>query len=598
MTASSEGGEASSYFQQSCLDSQPAHPNSQTTAAAGFLSSVLHSTSTSGDTQSVTDTGGSQEPVYEDFKLDCNRPNGNAAPSSQYVKERRMAWIRARLIANLSPDCRATLTGWSYQLADSRFASGEVPTGSPGLLLNRNGNPPTSPQLTHRFGIDGRPVLNHDDFERFAVENHSPLYAFHAPGSPEDSYMDCSSSSSGKRKETERLDVDGASKKLKADDTHVNIEIDGTKNLRVIQIEREPKCDSQGEKTDEPSKEVKADDNGMHEVKIHGEGEKEAGSRTVQGDVEAVKVDEDDDTGGVANSTKKDPQFLQYVEQSKEAGQEKKARIAIEAWKKFHHKHYSIPTRLRNLLRLVPSFIPECGNVSRIEAFVKAQNDLTASLREWNLTGTPYETDNARVVSLEGGVLTCGCQIENSLLDFYLFKTGRLWSPSKLQTEDWRSQRNHPRARELILTQIKSETLWNLDNIWCYKADDTGEFTVFIPESERLRTMLERQTERLVEIQEKEKQAATEVAADEEERERKLGEELEAIIEEGRKATTKESKEQRKRQEREQRNAEKEATKKEKEAAKKEKEAVKKEKEAAKKEKQKAKGDKKKSERK
>ncbi|KAE9394612.1 hypothetical protein BT96DRAFT_943076 [Gymnopus androsaceus JB14] len=95
--------------------------------------------------------------------------------------------------------------------------------------------------------------------------------------------------------------------------------------------------------------------------------------------------------------------------------------------------------------------------------------------------------------------------------------------------------------------------------------------------------MLERQTERLVEIQEKEKQAATEVAADEEERERKLGEELEAIIEEGRKATTKESKEQRKRQEREQRNAEKEATKKEKEAAKKEKEAVKKEKEAAKK---------------
>lgn len=92
-----------------------------------------------------------------------------------------MAWIRARLIANLSPDCRATLTGWSYQLADSRFASGEVPTGSPGLLLNRNGDPvnfslprreemegsrywgkPTSPQLTHRFGIDGRPVLNHD----------------------------------------------------------------------------------------------------------------------------------------------------------------------------------------------------------------------------------------------------------------------------------------------------------------------------------------------------------------------------------------------------------------------------------------------------
>lgn len=238
----------------------------------------------------------------------------------------------------------------------------------------------------------------------------------------------------------------------------------------------------------------------------------------------------------------------------------------------------------------MPGFVPECGNVapeltlhilttdtgivrclhhSMNRSVAKVQNDLTASPREWSLTGTPYETDSARVVSLAGGLLTCGCQIENSLLDFYLFKTGRLWSPTKLQTEDWRSQRVHPRVRELVLTQIKSETLWNLDNIWCYTmAADTGEFTVFIPESKRLRIMLERQTQRLAEIEEREKQAATKAARDEEEHERKVGEELEAIMEEAKRGQqeweaklAEKAESERKRQEKQQRKEEKEAMK-------------------------------------
>ena len=228
-----------------------------------------------------------------------------------------------------------------------------------------------------------------------------------------------------------------------------------------------------------------------------------------------------------------------------------KTHLAIEAWKLYHQKHYAIPTRFRTPLRMVPGFVPECGNVcpeltlhilttdtgvvrclhhSMNRSVTRAQNDLTQSPRDWSLTGTPFEADNDREVSLAGGLLSCGCQIENALLDFYLFKTGRLWSPSKSQWEDWRSQRIHPRVHELVLAQVKLETLWGLDNIWCYKADDKGNFTVFVSESERWTTMLERQKQRIAETQEKEKQAA---AGGNVEHNQRVEEEMALIVEDG-----------------------------------------------------------------
>ena len=130
------------------------------------------------------------------------------------------------------------------------------------------------------------------------------------------------------------MDVDGASKKLKADGTQINIEINGTSHkLRADDIQNdsesaEPKGDSEGEETDEASKKAHVDDIRMDEVKRDDEGEKEAGSGIVQGDVKFANVDEDDDTGGNAGGTKKGSQFLKYVEQSKEEGLESECFVS------------------------------------------------------------------------------------------------------------------------------------------------------------------------------------------------------------------------------------------------------------------------------
>lgn len=225
----------------------------------------------------------------------------------------------------------------------------------------------------------------------------------------------------------------------------------------------------------------------------------------------------------------------------------------------YHHQGYAIPVNLRNMLRWVPSFVPECGSICQELTLhilttengwtrclhhsynKKSQTDLKDNLRDWSLTGTPYEPSQSN--SISEGIMSCGCVVENSLLDFYLFKTGQLWSPTKLQWEDWQSQRMHPRIRELVLTQVKLETLWGLDDIWCYKANEKGEVTVLIPESERFSNMHARQARKLVEIREKEEQEAVQAVADKEEYERKTEEELQAIIKEGKREAEERAKE-------------------------------------------------------
>lgn len=104
---------------------------------------------------------------------------------------------------------------------------------------------------------------------------------------------------------------------------------------------------------------------------------------------------------------------------------------------------------------------------------------------------------------------------------------------SRLQYEDLRGQRMHPCIRELILTQVKLETSWDLDDIWCYKANGEGQFTVLIPGSKHFSKMPDRQQKRLVEIRAKESQEAIQAAENKEEYDRKVEEELQAIIREG-----------------------------------------------------------------
>lgn len=123
---------------------------------------------------STNGLGGSQDRV-DDYSMG-GQSNDNAISNSEYVKERRLSRIRARLMANLSPDCRTTLTGWSNELASTRDMSGEGPPGTSGLLIDKDGNPinfslpgdemetrthwgePPSPHFPYRFGKNGEVV--------------------------------------------------------------------------------------------------------------------------------------------------------------------------------------------------------------------------------------------------------------------------------------------------------------------------------------------------------------------------------------------------------------------------------------------------------
>lgn len=158
--------------------------------------------------------------------------NGNVILNSEYVKERRLGRIRARLMANLSPDCRTTLTGWSNELANSRITLGQGPTGTHGLLLDKDSNPinfslpgdemetrshwgqPPSPHFPYRFGKNGEVVrvdgmqsesaveenLIGMNVENFNTENSLPMYTLQGQDTPANLEVDIGSRASGGKK--------------------------------------------------------------------------------------------------------------------------------------------------------------------------------------------------------------------------------------------------------------------------------------------------------------------------------------------------------------------------------------------------------------
>lgn len=49
--------------------------------------------------------------------------------------------------------------------------------------------------------------------------------------------------------------------------------------------------------------------------------------------------------------------------------------------------------------------------------------------------------------------MNCGCQVDVALVEFYLFKTGRLTSVLTGESEGWKDMRLDPRTREAIVTE-------------------------------------------------------------------------------------------------------------------------------------------------
>ncbi|KAK7034052.1 hypothetical protein VNI00_012483 [Paramarasmius palmivorus] len=63
-----------------------------------------------------------------------------------------------------------------------------------------------------------------------------------------------------------------------------------------------------------------------------------------------------------------------------------------------------------------------------------------------------------RVKGRHPKALDCGCDVDDVLLDFYLFKTGKLTSPTMARTEGWNTDWVRPRQRALYLASWREGT--------------------------------------------------------------------------------------------------------------------------------------------
>ncbi|KAF9061287.1 hypothetical protein BDP27DRAFT_1429169 [Rhodocollybia butyracea] len=200
------------------------------------------------------------------------------------------------------------------------------------------------------------------------------------------------------------------------------------------------------------------------------------------------------------------------LENARDPAMREAARQALVEWR---FKQTTVPKEYRRLMRNVDNFVPECasicyslslhilmteaGNVRCLQHShqrTTKENDEDGSTRDWTVTGTPYRSCRPNVKRPENleHILNCGCHRENAVLEFYLFKTGKISSVVKGQmvTEGWRSHYMHPRMRELILLQVRAESTWCLDDIWRFARDNEGRWSRRITDVQRLQGLRDR----------------------------------------------------------------------------------------------------------
>ena len=138
-------------------------------------------------------------------------------------------------------------------------------------------------------------------------------------------------------------------------------------------------------------------------------------------------------------------------------------------------------------MRLVADFVPESAtacydlsihvltsgtNNTRCLAhhFVRTEpkSDYTGD-KNFKVMGTPFHKTPATQSPANQNAMNCGCKKERAVLEFYLYKTGKLRSEATNVEEGWLNQHLTPREREFVLKQVQEETLWSLDDIWRYR---------------------------------------------------------------------------------------------------------------------------------
>ncbi|KAJ4484529.1 hypothetical protein C8R41DRAFT_725289, partial [Lentinula lateritia] len=84
------------------------------------------------------------------------------------------------------------------------------------------------------------------------------------------------------------------------------------------------------------------------------------------------------------------------------------------------------------------------------------------------LTGVPKAPTKAksRPADPPVGYMHCGCELDLVLLEFYYWKTGKIYSPTLNRWETWKNEQMNPRVRAFVYGDWEKKTGLRLENMW------------------------------------------------------------------------------------------------------------------------------------
>ncbi|KAJ4497124.1 hypothetical protein C8R41DRAFT_865700 [Lentinula lateritia] len=152
-----------------------------------------------------------------------------------------------------------------------------------------------------------------------------------------------------------------------------------------------------------------------------------------------------------------------------------------------------ISAKIRRLSQEVPWFVPEGGTMSRelsIRLLTSGQGNILCPYhavkdkairahdedgkrdsQDPSLTGVPKAPTKAksRPADPPVGYMHCGCELDLVLLEFYYWKTGKIYSPTLNRWETWKNEQMNPRVRAFVYGDWEKKTGLRLENMWTRK---------------------------------------------------------------------------------------------------------------------------------
>ncbi|KAJ3924355.1 MAG: hypothetical protein NXY57DRAFT_970088 [Lentinula lateritia] len=173
-----------------------------------------------------------------------------------------------------------------------------------------------------------------------------------------------------------------------------------------------------------------------------------------------------------------------------------------------------ISPRIRRLSQEVPWFVPEGGTMSRelsVKLLTSRQGNILCpyhavkdkatrvhdkdgkhGTRDPSLTGVPKRPTKAKshAGNPPDGYMHCGCELDLVLLEFYYWKTGRIYSPTLEIWETWKNEQMNPRVRAFVYGDWEKKMGLKLEKMWTRKPNNNvggrGALTMIRSEAEVL----------------------------------------------------------------------------------------------------------------